>query len=567
MIVIRRIINRYWLIITCCFIIVSSLILSLQGFDLTDEGYCLVAYQNFFCDPKQAAYSYGFYLTGFIGGLWELIFGSGGWYSFRVLNTIVIALAYIITCHTLKEYWKYKWLIFAAFSVIVLNMANEHGTLVFHYYTFSAFANCLIAYLLYISFKEEKIWLVGLASLVLGISIFIRIPNIMLCVIPYILAIVNYLYNKQTKTFAKLSIVISLGIILGIGIVLLVILSLGHWDYFVESIFRLSTTAQDSTNNHGIVHMIQITCKNLKYICYYFLVYAMIFGSIRLYFKYVENKDFNNTVSNNIICVLCFCIVSVISYILYSKIIGPLTNRQTSIIAFSYVLLLFTIITKYKNKKIAYLILIFFLISNLQPLGSDGGIVNMGPYSIWGLLPCSAVVFMETIYKSYKGKAKVYSSVVWAFIFLSILYLGKNCVKQCYRDDGNRWDMTYRIQQLSLATVYTGRERAEEINNLLKECSKLFKEGDTVFFALDMPGMHYLTKTKPYLDNPWPMLKNNLKIPKERNGNHPVIVERKPFMISATTTRHISNTQTLHNYIKEKGYRLVWKSENYKIWI
>lgn len=565
MIIIKRIINRYWLIITCCIIIASSLILSLQGFDLTDEGYCLVAYQNFFYDPKQAAYFYGFYLTGFIGGLWELIFGSGGWYSFRVLNTIVIALAYITTCYTLKDYWKYKWLIFAAFSVIVLNMTNQHGTLVFHYYTFSAFANCLIAYLLYISFKEEKIWLVGLASLVLGISIFIRIPNIMLCVIPYILAIVNYLYNKQTKTFAKLSIVISLGIILGIGIVLLVILSLGHWDYFVESIFRLSTTAQDSSNNHSIVQMIIITCKNFKYICYYFLIYAIIGGSIRLSFNYFGQK--NDSIINNIFYIFCFCIVSVITYILYSRINGPLTHRQTNIIAFSYVLLLYIIIEKYKNKNISYLFLIFFLISNLQPLGSDGGIVNMGPYSIWGLLPCSIVVFMEVIHSSYKETARVYSSVVLAFIILSITYLGKKSVMYCYRDDGYRWDMTYRIHNSSLATVYTGIKRAEEIDDLLSECRKYFGEGDTVFFALDMPGMHYLTKTKAYLNNPWPMLRQNMKIDQKNRIKHPVVVERNPFTISAMTRRHINNMQILHDFIKEENYRLVWKSKNYKIWI
>ena len=555
-----------WIVFSSLLILLYLLGVSLQGFDLTDEGYVLYSYQNIFKAPECVGYTFGTYLTGFVGGIWELLFGSGGWYSFRILNTIIIVGGYILICFLLKRYWEYKWLIFVSFFIVVMNMNVTHGALVFHYYSFSGFTNTLIGVLLYGGFEKRNKGLIFLSSVLLGVNVFVRIPNLTLCLIPYVLLVIVYYYDRNLQECKRYFIYSTTGIVIGVALIIGLIVVLRHDDLFVDQIYALEKTAQDTSNSHSIGALLQITFVQFTYILIYMIAFAIMFmGIFRLMRKINSPKLMRMIVPVSIF--ICVCL----AYFVIPSVVQPMFHRMTFLLAVTYGMMIFVVYKCYQNKSIVYLVSIFFLISILQPLGSDWSIGNMGPYSVWGVIPVAFCLFAFSIKDEKLQPDVFYKSWLVAIMFVLLFSLGKNICKYCYRDEGDRFAKTYRIKASPLASVRTSVERGQELESLLIECKKYIREGDIVFFASDVPGLYYLTKTRALLGNPWPMvwtadrLRNKLQ--ECLQNNRCIVVEHKPQMFNAAIEQHyLSNMKEVNQLLAEKDYSLVWNNKNYRIY-
>ena len=84
-----------------------------------------------------------------------------------------------------------------------------------------------------------------------------------------------------------------------------------------------------------------------------------------------------------------------------------------------------------------------------------------------------------------------------------------------------------------MATTLTTKQKAEAVDVLLIHSANYIKEGDYVLFFQNMATLHYLTRTKPYLYNPWPwtydadnMERQFLRAEKERD-TLPVVIREK----------------------------------------
>lgn len=557
-----HLINRYWIPLTSLLLLCYLLLFSTQGFDLTDEGYVLYSYQNFFDSPQFVVYSFGMYLTVFFGGLWEKLFGGGGWYSFRVLNSIIIVLAYISLCYCFRKYWKYRWILFASFLIVVLNMNVDHGTLVFHYYTFSGFTNTIIGCLIYKGFENNHQRILFFSSVLLSMNIFVRIPNLALCIIPYVVLLVAYLYEKNSKNFLRNFITITFGQLTGLFVVVVLIYLLGHNDLVLNKMFELANVAQDDSDGHGINALLKITFTHFKFIVIYMAFFLFTLGTTFYLYKYFKSKFLRFLLQ------IVACGLPIVAYYVLPTMVLPISPRMTFLLACAYMMLILICINNHQ-KSIRLIAVIFFLISVLQPLGSDGGIGNMGAYSIWGVIPAAFVLFMVSYKDTLLGN--YLRPVVYCIILLLLLSIGKNVCKYCYRDEGDRFSKDYQIEASSLATVKTGRSRGEDLNTLLLECKRYFKEGDTVFFVLDMPGLYYLTKTKAYLGKPWPMLLSNqvLESELEKCGHlgRVVVVERDPHVFnSSAKSLYQFRSSLVRQFLKDNNYTMVWKNDIYRIY-
>lgn len=555
-------VHRHWIFLTSLILLCYLLVFSLQGFDLTDEGYMLYSYQNFFQSPQSVLYAFGMYLTVFVGGLWEKMFGGGGWYSFRVLNSIIIVIAYISLCYCLRKYWKYKWILFASFLIVVLSMNVDHGTLVFHYYTFSGFTNTIIGCLIYKGFEKNNQRILFFSSVLLSLNIFVRIPNLTLCVIPYVMLFVSYWYEKNINNSLRSFITITLGQLTGLFVMVALIYLLGHNDLILNKLFELTNVAQDDSDAHGISAMLRITFTHLKFIVIYMAFYLITLGMTFLLYKQCKSKFLRLTFQ------IIACCMPIVAYYFLPAFIHPLSPRMTFLLATAYIMLILICLNNGQKDALSISV-IFFLISVLQPLGSDGWIGNMGAYSIWGLIPVAFVLFLASVENTPLGQ---YSRpVVFSIILLLLVSIGKNVYKYCYRDEGDRWAKNYQIEASSLATVKTSESSGESLNDLLLECKKHFKEGDTVFFALDVPGLYYLTQTKAWLGKPWPMLLNDrvLKSELKKNGKlgRVVVVERDPHVFNSSAKSLYNSRYSLVNqFLKDNNYTLVWKNDTYRIY-
>jgi len=566
----KKCIEQHWIAFTGAIILIYCLLLSIQGFDFTDEGYVLVGYQNFFDDHLNDRHLNGYYLTMFVGGIWEKLFGFGGWYSFRVLNCLIILGGYVAVCYTLRDYWHKKWWIFTGFIFVLVYMISVHGTLVFHYYTFSAFMNCIIALLLYKSYKNNNNILLLISSILLGLNIFVRLPNIMLCGIPFALSCIAMIYDRNHMVFYKQIGIICVGLFLGILLSLFVLLIFDHEEMYLESLNSLTKTAQNAQDNHGIIPMIKTYSTHAIYVLLLMAVFIIFLGGIKYLFKHANPKK-GKAYYLFIIC------SSIILFFFIKVIFANPYVRIMLFLALAYVFSLFIIYKQRNQKNTVIMISLFIMVSLLQPIGSDYGIGNMGPYAIWGLSPVCLAIFMDTISRENKGQfsTKLLTLSIGTIIFCLTMPLIRDNLLYCYRDEGARFEKTFKISSLPKANIFTSKQRAEEIDSIIHICRQYGNRSDSVFFALDVPGLYYLTHVKPYLDNPWPNLlsigKMDDRMKEEKNSPLPPFIvrrlmkEKKGNLI--IEKRNEYNNKVLDKFISENHYKPLWHNNNYIIYV
>lgn len=90
-----------------------------------------------------------------------------------------------------------------------------------------------------------------------------------------------------------------------------------------------------------------------------------------------------------------------------------------------------------------------------------------------------------------------------AILFLILFFIrgGRQIMNQCYFDMGSRLEKTYRIDN-PLATTFTTEKNCQMLNPLLEELKKYVREDDYLLCFQNIPTLHYLTRTRPYLYNP-----------------------------------------------------------------
>ena len=118
-----------------------------------------------------------YYLTGMFGGIWEIMFGRGGIFSFRLLNIFVILTTGYITYKTTKIYIDPIVFTLSLASLILL---SKFGNNVFNHNRFTSLLVALSVFFLLKGIYENKKWMVFYGGLVIGFSFLARIANITL---------------------------------------------------------------------------------------------------------------------------------------------------------------------------------------------------------------------------------------------------------------------------------------------------------------------------------------------------------------------------------------------------
>ena len=77
--------ERTFIIISMTAIALFHIILGVQGFDMCDEGWVLSGFQQIFNDPKSIQYLFLYYLSEYVGGVWDVLWGGCGIFGFRII--------------------------------------------------------------------------------------------------------------------------------------------------------------------------------------------------------------------------------------------------------------------------------------------------------------------------------------------------------------------------------------------------------------------------------------------------------------------------------------------------
>lgn len=176
---------------------------------------------------------------------------------------------------------------------------------------------------------------------------------------------------------------------------------------------------------------------------------------------------------------------------------------------------------------------------------------------------------------------------LWSVIIAFILLKGYNISQEAYFDNGNRFKKTHTINNSLAKGIYTTERRAKIINELLHNLENIVQPNDYLLVYDKMPMIHFLTKTKPYMYNPWVWIydynsfEKKLQKAETEIQSLPIVVQQKfetiyefsePIKDYMTTNKENDNFHSnernaiMNAFLKRNNYEITWSNEYFNIY-
>jgi hypothetical protein len=564
-----------------------------QGLDFADEGFHMTFYQQFFTHPESMVMNFMYWLTGLVGGAFFYLFPSFGILGFRVLGIIVIMLTSITAYYLLKNHIKLLNLRIGILLVILFVDSNDLKEM--YYDNLSALFVVLSALFLFKGLIKSKPTQIVLSGAFISLSMFSRLPGITLLV--FLLAVFydGFINNRKFIYIFKQGFLFTGGFVFMTIAILLFMKLTGHLSLYVENlkiVFGWGASADDSHNiKQLILNFINAYSKSLIYaaLLTLFLFILGILDNSRKLLSKLNSGIAVNVIKTTIILIFLYLILG--NKFTYYKLLA----------LFSGISLIVSIIiltcSRYKNE-IKLLVFLGCLFLLFAPLGSAGGLYGHGRNTFWIIFPI-AIDFIFNI-KSIEGRLNILdNSSHENLLKISIgqdqlkifkrFFIGTS-VFAClyfayyypYFDMSNRVNMFSTVDNKLARGIYTTKERASVVNELLKESSKYVHKNDFVLAYDCIPLYHFLTETRPYMPNSWPWLylpeyfKFELNNLASKSKELPVIILQKVNTLGTDWPQNHnlefqrSNPENerdsiLNDFMIENAYTKVWENIAFEI--
>lgn len=163
-----------------------------QGIDYTDTGYNIMKYKNMFFG--EGISDIGMFYTCLIGGLIYKILPAYHLLVYRILHLVLQVLIMAVAYKYFKKYVNKNVLLifFLAFMCLI------GGEMIYSYYPMSQLFLTVGIILLHKGLVEDKRWYLMLSGLVMGLSVFVRLTNVLYFVM--FIGIIWYGIYKKHET-------------------------------------------------------------------------------------------------------------------------------------------------------------------------------------------------------------------------------------------------------------------------------------------------------------------------------------------------------------------------------
>lgn len=575
------------------FLLIYQLIFLFQGFDFADEGCHAAFYQLIFTHPETMVGNFMYWFSGIVGGSFFYIFPGLGLLGLRIQGLLIMVATMVTAYYLLKNFINVLHL---RIGILILFIFTTNEIKEMHYDTLTALLNLCSAFFLFQGLLQKKYLKIGLSGAFISLSMFTRLPSIVMLV--FILAIIYYGIISKIKlsVIFKQSLSLLVGFISMTLIVLLFMKIIGHLPVYIEALKMVFSWGSSAEDSHNIFRLIKLFIQDYSQALKYGLV--IIFFLLVLYYSNNLLSLLSKSYSRLLGIVIKMSIILALIVLLFKHLI----NYSTIISVFSGISLIIALIIltsgKY-DKEIKLLVVIGSLILFFEPLGSAGGIATAGRHSLWIIFPF-AIDFIFNI-KDINGNIKVTADKSDFLIGISTnralletfkkYFIGIS-ISVCiyfsyyypYFDMSDRIYMTSTIECRNARGIFTTKERATVVNELLKESSKYINKNDLVLAYDCIPMFHYLTETRPYLPNTWPWLfvpeafdseLNNAKI---NTIELPVIVTQKMNTLGTNWPQNVEKgiertkpeqlrDSILTEFIAKNQYKKVWENKAFKIFL
>lgn len=568
----KRISNRTFFLIYLGGIVLWCLLFSFQGLNADNDGWMLTGFQQIFNDPSSVEYQLLYYLSLVIGGAWNLLFGWMGLYSSRLLAILVVSVTATVSYFFFRHVVN-RWIIFI--GAIILLASCQELIRTASYNEESCMFSLMSCYLLFKSLSTGKSSYIFFAGLVLGMNVFVRLPNLALCLLIFIM-IPYVIYNGKKNLFKLLGSAV-VGFVVGMSIIVLLMLILGHFHIFIDAINNLTSSGRDTESTHNLDRMLSVYINNYK---------AIFLQSISIYIfpliAYIVMKVGYLKTNRKKICILL--LVLMILSIFYSTF---KIDTVSSLEGFLMIILVLSICLFHDSPAIVYSSAIALAATNTQYLGSDAGIFSFGevyylsfPLAL-GLMP----KLVRKIFIEPEVRWMIYAFFMAYFSLYEAKGVNRMLLHTHYNENSPVWTMWYR-PKAPLATTLISKENKLILDSAYVEVNKYVRKNDYLACIEHMPIMNYLTQTRPYFYNSWLWSydPNNLRLHIAKAENEikvlPVILICKsnsgqyanydpdwnnPHAVSGQNFGYNSRLLLYKSFIRRHQYRKVWENDHFVI--
>ena len=380
----------------------------------------------------------------------------------------------------------------------------------------------MFAVLIVISINEGcqgKRWLLLFGGILMGISPFLRIPNLSflaLLVVPFF----YWYFNRQTiklKTPFIHTIVIGVGFILGLAMAWQWMCAIGADTLIKDFIYSIEGQLEGESSHNSGSMLSRYALNYAKSLLYFAFFLCCIFC---LSFTWQRKRWITL-----VVCTIVFILLHQYIYI-KTPLLGDnflyVFNGIALFGAFYYCI-------RYQKGK-SEMALSATAISVLLPLGSDLGFLTIwvgptlalpvGLCAMWEWLngiDTSRYYSFNLVYDTYsKGertnkqillKSPLLKSPHMAFLFCVLILLVDTVIKidkKAYYDVGARIYKTSPINSPQAKGIYTHEYKAKVVNTTLAAMSHYVFSEDVILVYDFSPLIYYLTETKPWAGIAWP---------------------------------------------------------------
>lgn len=448
--------------------ILYRLLISIQGLDRIDIGFSQTYYQNFFSHPDVMVYNHLYYLTGLVGALWNLLFGSWGLLGFRVLEALTIAGAVLLLALAYRQRLGGWW----TTGAVLLSFLFPTIVSTFNYNTLTYLLVALALFLL--QRPRGGLFLSGVA---LGLAVFARFVNLTLLALPLATALYGLRSCHTWRAGLRMGGQMLLGMICGSAVVLIVMAALGHLPHFVDSVTGAITQVGGTETTHTSSHLLKRYSKSL-------LDLLLQIAAVLFLWKVWRTWAYHLWVT--ILLAVLFVVLTLTS------------NPQLTLLAVALIpfLTLPSLLSSLDPKLPAPSTQLSFFLPVLAvcllPLGSDMGMASVFHW-MTGLLIFPAM----SACNAYMVERDERQSVFFIMICIALCSLF-HTARRSYGSSGSRLDDTVCVQPGRLNTLIDA-ERADRYRSIISAIGSHATEQQPLMYADQSSEIYYATGLVPYL--------------------------------------------------------------------
>ncbi|MBQ8487346.1 MAG: glycosyltransferase family 39 protein [Prevotella sp.] len=512
--------------------ITYRLLMGLQGIDHGDLGFCMTFYQNIFTHPEAMTFYFNYYLTGLIGGLWQMAFGQYGLLGFRLLEAITLTAAIWLLYKAFRPWLPSPRVVAAA---ITLSFLFPSFVITFHYDTLSYLLMAASAFALSRWLQGYSAAWLTMAGMMIGLCFFARVINgalIGLLALP-----VFWGWSRSRRRALDNAVYFGGGILAGVLLMVLTMWLLGHLPYYVEGLAEEFGTLYGHNNASG--YIIGSYLKGYVNIALQILILAML----ALYFGDAGHmpprlKTAVHTVTVAALFILVFTSQPYLSAVALCTLIIVITHEQLPLAFYALTC--------------AYLF----------PFGSSASIASIFHWC-GGLLIIPAACCYERFTSQWRRHV---IGLLMLAIGLTMLY------KMCVVTRGEDQPRTKTFTQALSGTLntMTDTEQAMRYRNEVARICEVAGDNPLLLIANQASELYYATGKLPFTGNTQIGAFTGNKLT-DRLDQQLAYYKRQP-LIAFIRRGHDSDDmeafrQTLRPWMTQQGYQSVYSDDDMELFM